>query len=218
MLCAIRRHRDAQRQGTPSAAMNTMRTRERPPGRRSTGTRPRALPRVGNGEGEPVDATWGILEALRGHRRPPPADPSRATARLPDTLAPSCHERPPTGLWRRVRPLDANLSHCGGNLRGVVREAPEHPAEGSVLGAADSGDPAGGRSPIPGIAPHPRPRLRYSANWPAKACFVRSLRSACAPAPGDAALASMWGRWWPPCRGRWCTRWPPRRWGASWSR
>jgi hypothetical protein len=29
----------------------------------------------------------------------------------------------------------------------------------------------------------PAPRLRYSANWPAKACFLRYLRSACAPAP-----------------------------------
>jgi hypothetical protein len=50
------------------------------------------------------------------------ADPSRATARLPDTLAPSCHERPPTGLVETCQPRDANLGDLCGLFRGYGME------------------------------------------------------------------------------------------------
>jgi hypothetical protein len=48
-----------------------------------------------DGEGRMVDPTWAVLEALWGYRRPMHAAPSRDTASLTDSLAPSCHERRP---------------------------------------------------------------------------------------------------------------------------
>jgi hypothetical protein len=46
----------------------------------------------------------GHAGASPGASAPMHADPSRETARLTQCLAPSCHERPSGGLWRRVRP------------------------------------------------------------------------------------------------------------------
>jgi hypothetical protein len=49
-------------------------------------------------------------------------DPSRDTARLTDTLAPSCHERPSGGLWRRAPPSTQFWAPCAGYLGHVVHE------------------------------------------------------------------------------------------------
>jgi hypothetical protein len=118
------RRRDFQRQGTPSAAITSTLTAscghplQRPPA--DAARAPGHARRRGrcDDKGEPANATWTVLEALQGHRRPMHADPSRDTARLTDRLAPSCHERHPGGLWRRAGPLDANLGILWGEFQG----------------------------------------------------------------------------------------------------
>ena len=91
--------------------------------------------------------------------------------RLTDGLAPSCHERPPTGLWRRAGPSTQNWALCAGYLGGCGVGGGRAPAEGGVSGAAESGQTRGVglRS---GVLPlDPTPHLRTSAGEPAKACF-----------------------------------------------
>jgi hypothetical protein len=57
-------------------------------------------------------------------------------------------------------------------LRQEREEAPKHPAEASLFCVTDSGQHAGDGTPVPGIAPHPRPRLRGARAPEDKACFV----------------------------------------------
>jgi hypothetical protein len=45
---------------------------------------------------------------------------AHGTARLTDGVAPSCHERPPGGLWRRARPSTQMWAPCAGYFGGMV--------------------------------------------------------------------------------------------------
>jgi hypothetical protein len=73
---------------------------------------------------EDMDRTGNVSAAYRqisDARRPLPRH--RPSDPMPGAVLP---RTPSGGLWRRVRPLDANLGHCRGNFRGAVREAPEY--------------------------------------------------------------------------------------------
>jgi len=106
----------------------------------------------------PANSIQGILEALRGYRRPMRDDPFHGTAHLTDGIAPSCHERPPGGLWRRAGPRDANLGALCGLFGAWRRGVGPGRRVGVVCGNIRKH--AGGGTPTGGFAFHPPPHLR----------------------------------------------------------
>jgi hypothetical protein len=136
-----------------------------------------------------------------GASAPMRADPCHDTGRLTDALAPSCHERPSGGLWRRVRPLDANLDDLGGLFRGYGTGGAKAPGRRGGFVRERGSRPRGG--------PESRPRNRaggsarrvVDARARTKHAFVRCLRYRDSQRQGTplAALTSVWSRWLPRC-------------------
>jgi hypothetical protein len=102
------------------------------------------------------------------------AGPSRDTARLTDTLAPSCHERPSGGLWRRATP-STQMWTTVGVISGVWCERRQSPRPKDVfpVGQHQEGtrgvgvpSPESRHTPAPGCAVRARQRTKHAWSPP----------------------------------------------------